>query len=68
MSLLEQDTSRKGWVDEMIQLDFEAGDDKEYEVEGIRDNAMYAMESEVGHLPGLYYLVNWKGYLDKEST
>ena len=38
--LLEQDTIRKGWVDEKTaeQLEFEAnGDNEEYEVEGIRD-------------------------------
>ena len=67
MSLLEQDTTRKERVDETTQLDFEAGDDKEYEVEGIRDSAVYAMESEAGHLPGLYYLVNWKGYPEEEN-
>ena len=68
MSLLEQDTTRKGRVDETTQLDFEAGDDEEYKVEGIRDSAVYAMESEAGHLPGLYYLVNWKDYPKEEST
>ena len=58
MLLQEQNTTKKGRVDETTQLDFEGGDDKEYEVEEIRDSAVYAMESEAGHLPGLYYLVN----------
>ena len=56
VSLLEQDTTRKGRVDETIQLEFEAGDDEEYKVERIRDSAVYAKESE-SHLPRLYYLV-----------
>ena len=59
MSLLEQDTTRKGRVDENNAAELDAGDDKdgEYEVEVIRDSAVYARESELGHLPGLYYLV-----------
>ena len=71
VSLLEQDITRKGRVDEKIaeQLEFEAGgDNKEYEVESIRNSAVYARESEAGHLPGLYYLVSWKGYPEDEST
>ena len=71
MSLLEQDTTRKGQVDEKTaeQLEFKAGgDNEEYEVEGIRNNAVYARETEAGHLPGLYYLVSWKGYPKDEST
>ena len=71
MSLLELDTTRKGRVDEKTaeQLEFEAGGDhEEYEVEGIRDSAVDAKESEAGHLPGLYYLVSWKSYPEDEST
>lgn len=49
------------------QLEFEVDDNKEYEIEGIRNNVVYAMESEVGHLPELYYLVSWEGYPKKES-
>ena len=61
VSLLEQDTTRKGQVDEEVrQMEFDAGDDEsgEYEVEAIRDSAVYARELESGHLPGLYYLVS----------
>ena len=70
MSLLEQDTTRKGQVDEngTTQLEFEANDVEEYEVEGIQDSAVYEKESEAGHLPGFYYLVLWKGYLEEENT
>ena len=54
MSLLEQDTIRKG--QEFSVPEFELGDNKEYEVEAIRDSAIYAKKAD-GHLPGLYYLV-----------
>ena len=71
VSLLEQDTTRKGRVDEEVrQMEFDAGDDEsgEYEVEAIRDSAVYARESKSGHLPGLYYLVSWKEYPEEENT
>ena len=46
-----------------------AGDDSgEYKVEVIWDSAVYARESESGHLSGLYYLVSWKGYPEEENT
>ena len=70
MSLLEQNTTRKGWVNEKTaeQLQFEAGsNNEEYKVEGICDSAVYTMELEAGHLLGLYYLVSWKGYPKDES-
>ena len=69
MLLLEQDTTRKEWVDENVtELEFDASNSKEYKVETIRDSAVYAMELELGHLPGLYYLVAWKGYPKEENT
>ena len=51
----------------MPEFELEPGDDKEYEVEAIRDSAVYAKEAD-GHFPGLYYLVAWKVYPEKEST
>ena len=71
VSLLEQDTTRKGRVDEKVrQMKFDAGDNesREYEVEAIWDSTLYARESESGYLPGLYYLVLWKGYPEEENT
>ena len=56
MSLLEQDTTRKGREFSVPEFELEPGDDKEYEVEAIRDSAVYAKEAD-GHLPELYYLV-----------
>ena len=53
----------------MEQLKFEAGgNNKEYKMEGICDSMVYARELEMGYLPGLYYLVSWKGYLEDKST
>ena len=71
VSLLEQDTTRKGQVDENNAAELDAGEDEggEYELEAIRDSAVYAKDSESGHhLPGLYYLVSWKGYPEEENT
>ena len=44
VSLLEQDTIKKRRVNDM-QLEFEAGNNKEYEVDGIWDSMVYARES-----------------------
>ena len=49
--------------------ELDAGNEgSEYKVEAIWDSAVYARESKSGHLPGLYYLVSWKGYLEEENT
>ena len=61
VSLLEQDSTRKGRVDEEVrQMEFNAGDNEsgEYKVEAIWDSAVYARELESDHLPDLYYLVS----------
>ena len=42
--LLEQDTRKKGQVNDM-QLELEVGNDKKYEVDGIWDSAVYARKS-----------------------
>ena len=67
VSLLEQDTTRKGREFSVPEFELEPGDDKEYKVEAIRDSAVYAKEAD-GHLSGLYYLVAWKGYPEEENT
>ncbi len=72
MSLLEQDTTRRGWVDKALpelekDLEFEAGDNKEYEVEAIINSALYSQQAN-NQMPGLYYLVLWKGYPEEENT
>ena len=69
MSLLEQDTTRKGRVDDEYAAKPDASDDEseEYKVEAIWNSKVYAKKSESGHLPGFYYLVSWKGYLKEEN-
>ncbi len=66
VSLLEQDTTKKGRVETAIELD--EGDSEEYNVKAIRNSKVYAKESDSGHLPGLYYLISWKGYPEEENT
>ena len=60
MSLLKQNTTRKGRMNELFpepEPEFDAGDNKKYKVEAIEDSAVYAKKAE-RHLPGLYYLVS----------
>ena len=51
------------------QLDFKfkAGNNKEYKVDSIWDSAVYTRELAIRQLPGLYYLVLWKGYPKEEN-
>ena len=63
MLLLEHDNTKKGWVDkEVRQMQFNnngnSNNSGKYKVEAIRDNTVNAKESELGHLPGLYYLIS----------
>lgn len=70
MSLLEQDITRKGWVNKIVrQIDLDVGNCKSriYEIEAIQNSTVYMRESKSDHLPGLYYLVSWKDYLEKEN-
>ena len=60
MSLLEQDITRKGRMNELFlesELEFDVGNNKKYKIEAIIGSAIYAKKAE-GHLPGLYYLVS----------
>ena len=68
--LLKQDITRKGQMNELFpepEPEFDIGNNKEYEVEIIKNSAVYAKESK-RHLPGLYYLVFCKSYPEEEST
>ncbi len=66
VSLLVQDTTRKGRVDSKAlpepekELEFEAGGNKEYEVEAIINSAVYGQQAN-NQMPDLYYLILWKG-------
>ena len=70
ISLLEQDITRKGRVDdESMSVELDSGDKKvEYELEAIWDSEVYARESELGHLSALHYRVSWKRYSEEENT
>ena len=60
MSLLEQNTRSNEWMNQLFpepELEFDAGDNKEYEVEVFIDNAVYVKKAEK-YLPGQYYLVS----------
>ena len=68
VSLLKQDSTRKGQVNDENVAELNAGNkNKKYEVEVIWDSKIYARKLESGHLPGLYYLLSWKGYLEEEN-
>ena len=68
MSRREKDTTRKGRVDENA-MKLDTGDNNgEYKVEAIWDSTVYARKSESAYLPGFYYLVSWKRYLEEENT
>ena len=49
-----------------MQLEFGASNNKKYEIDNIWDSVVYAKES-ADQLLGLYYLVLWKGYFEKEN-
>ena len=68
MSLLEQNITKKWRMNKFVEVPkFELGNDKEYQMEAIWDSAVYAKEADK-YLPGLYYLVLWKKYLEEENT
>ncbi len=72
MLLLELDITRKRRVDTALSepekdLEFEAGDNKEYEIEAIINSAMYGQQANSDQMPGLYYLVLWNGYAEEEN-
>ena len=66
VSLLEQGTTRKERVKKVPKLK-NGNDSKEYKIKVIWNSMVYARESE-GHLPRLYYLVEWKGYPKEKNT
>lgn len=68
MSLLEQENTRKRWVDKNItQLELGMGNKEEDEVTRIWDSMIYTREKE-DQLPKLYYLILYKEYPKAENT
>ena len=63
MSLLEQDITKRGRIDNKAlpkpekDLEFKARGDKEYEVKAIIDNAVYGQQVNSNQMPGLYYII-----------
>ena len=56
-------------MDDEKLAELDAGNEIEkYKVKEIWDSAVYARESKLGHLPGLYYLISWKEYPEEENT
>ncbi len=47
--------------------EFEAIDNKKYEVKIIIDSAIYSKEMTNGQMLGLYYLILWKSYSEEKS-
>ena len=68
--LLEQNTIKKGRVDEKVrQMEFDADNNsRKYKMEAFWDSTIYTKELESNHLPGIYHLVFWKRYLKEENT
>ena len=68
VSLLEQDTIRNKRIKKISELNADNNDSNKYKIEAIWNSTIYANELESGHLPGLYYLVVWKGYHEEKNT
>lgn len=66
---MEKDTIKKKQVNKLLELELELNieDNKEYKVEAIVDNTIYAKVAR-DYLLELYYLISWKDYLEDEST
>lgn len=67
VSLLEQKTTKKRQV-ETSQIKLDKSICEEYKVETICNSETYAKELGSDQLPGFYYSVFWKGYLEEENT
>ena len=68
MLVKEQDTiwKKSARNKELTKLD-DAGDDKEYKEEAIKNSAVHTKEALKGPLASLYYLIRWKNYLKEKN-
>lgn len=57
MSLLEHDTTKKKQMKELILLELDTGNSKEYKVEQIYNSEIHAKKLDSDYLLDLYYLV-----------
>ena len=65
--LLEQNITKKKWIDENIMELNNKKDSKKNKVEVIFNSTVYAIKSKSDHLLKLYYLVYSKGYLKEKN-
>lgn len=71
MSLLEQDTTRKGQINKELanfepDSELDIRNDKDYEVESIRNSAVFAKEAQ-SQLSDLYYLISYQNFPEEED-
>lgn len=50
-----------------ILLEFKNGNTKEYEIDGIRDRAVYTKKIVIKQFPRFYNLVSQKNYFEKSN-
>ena len=73
VSLLEQDIIKKKQVDKALleskkNLEFEAEGNKEYKIKAIINSTVYGQKTNNNdQILGPYYLILWKGYLEKKN-
>lgn len=63
ISLLGQDMTRNKYIMEKVS-EFDVGNSKEYEIEAIWENEIYGRQLKSHLIPGLYYHLSWKSYLE----
>lgn len=69
MPLLKQNISNKKQVNKLVkfELEFNSEEDKKYKLKVIQDSAIYTIQAVENQIPGLYYLVFWKNYLETNN-
>lgn len=67
---LKQNITRREYVNELVELEPELhpGKNKEYEIETLKDYIVITSKTARDQLPGLFYLIFWKDYLEAKDT
>lgn len=70
VSLLELDTTRKGWVNKLIKPkpELDTSKNKKYKMKALKYNAIFTSKIVRDQLPRLYDFVSWKGYSEVKNT
>ena len=67
MSLLKQDTTKKGQIDKNNAIKLNTSkNSKNYKVKAIYNSTIYTRELKLDYLPTLYYLIFSKNYQKKK--